>query len=357
MVASMKQSPLEAAHLEAGARMAPFAGWNMPIQYDGILAEHSAVRDAVGVFDISHMGQVWIRGAQAASWLEGLLTNRVAALETDGAGQYTLMLNPEGGVIDDLIVYRESAESYFAVINAAKIDEDVAWMESRLVDGVELENVSDTLGAIAVQGPDSEKVFKQMTDGAELPPRFHMSKLNGANGEGIICRTGYTGEDGFELFCPIEATPTWWGRAVTAGAKPCGLGARDLLRLEKCYPLNGSDLNPERTPLEAGLGFFVDLDKGDFVGRAALAAQKAEGRPFRLVAIQVPKGPPPRPGYGVYVDGAEVGKLTSGGLSPGLKCGIALAYLPAGHSKVGTAVEIDVRGKRYAGAIVKKPFL
>jgi len=354
----MKQSPLESAHLEAGARMVAFAGWNMPVQYDGILQEHKAVREAAGIFDISHMGQIWIRGAEAAAWLNGLLTNDVTKLQADGEGQYTLMLNPEGGVIDDLIIYRESAESYFAVVNASRVDEDYAWMQEHAAEGVELENVSEDFAAIAVQGPKSAEVFASMVPGTQLPERFHMAQIKVGESEIIVCRTGYTGEDGFEFFCPTAEATDWWTKAVEGGAKPCGLGARDSLRLEKCYPLNGNDLTREHTPLEAGLGFFVDLEKGDFIGREVLQKQKADGIPFRLVAIKLTqKGPPPRPHYAVCQGEEVLGELSSGSVSPSLGTGIGMAYVPTGKHRVGTEVEIDVRGKKYSAQIVKKPFL
>lgn len=354
-----QRSPLHEAHLALNARMAPFAGWEMPIQYEGIVAEHLAVRKSAGVFDISHMGQVRFTGEGTGDWLNGLLTNNIQKLAI-GEGQYTLMLNERGGVIDDLIVYRTGDEEFYLVINASMIAEDVAWLEQQLEPGsIRLENLSAASGGIAVQGPDSKAVFAQMAGAdATLPPRFCIGTVSTDHGEIIVCRTGYTGEDGFELFSPAEAITTWWQRALDAGAKPAGLGARDTLRLEKCYPLNGSDLSPDHTPLEAGLGMFVDLEKDDFMGRDVLAQQKAEGIPNRLVAlVPTSKGPPPRHGYTVWAGDEQVGEVTSGGLSPSLGKGIALALVSNGNHKIGTGLELDIRGKRHPAEIVRKPFL
>lgn len=352
----VKQSPLRAAHEALNARMVPFAGWNMPIQYDGIRAEHEAVRSDAGVFDISHMGQFRVRGAGAGSWLNALLTNDIGKLEI-GAGQYTLMLNERGGVIDDLIVYRTSEAEFFLVVNASMIEADFRWMAGRLKPGVELENESDGYAGLAIQGPNSPDTFAKMTGAAaELPSRFGILQTP----DFIVCRTGYTGEDGFEFFCPVAEGISWWQKALAAGAKPCGLGARDSLRLEKCYPLNGSDLSPDHTPIEAGLGFFVDLNKGDFVGRDVLAQQKSDGPPRRLVAIKITeKSPPPRHGFEIFSEDGQqlLGELTSAGLSPSLGAGIGLGYVPNGVHKVGSPVKISVRGKLFAAEIVKKPFL
>lgn len=357
-----QQSPLHDEHLSLGARMVPFAGWAMPVQYEGIIPEHKAVRNSLGVFDICHMGQLFVRSATpgaACEWLDRLLTNNVAKLNV-GDGQYTLLLNENGGVIDDLIVYRDNETDYFLVVNASKTTEDFDWMKARLPGGdVQLENDSAQYAAMAVQGPKTADAFATMFGvDATLPQRFCMSTLQTDAGEVIICRTGYTGEDGFELFCPTDFGPTWWNRSIAAGAAPTGLGARDSLRLEKCYPLNGNDLSPEHTPLEAGLGFAVDLHKADFIGRETLVRQKTDGLPQRLVAIrQLGKSPPPRPGYGVFVGDLQVGTLSSGGMSPSLGSGVSMAYIQAGHNKIGTSLELEIRGKRFPAEVVKKPFV
>jgi len=339
---------LEPAHLAHGARLVPFAGWFMPVQYSGITDEHLAVRTHAGVFDISHMGEFFVSGPGAAAWLNQLLTNDVSKLGV-GEGHYTLMLNENGGVIDDLIAYRIEPDQFFLVVNASKIDEDAAWMKSHLpaAGGVVFEDQSAAWAALAVQGPAAASLLDH------LPPRNGIK----TGGSVIIGRTGYTGEDGFELFAPVEAGIAWFERFVQAGAKPCGLGARDTLRLEMCYPLNGSDLSPDRTPIEAGLGYFVALDKGDFIGRDAVVAQKTSGTHDRLAAIRLTApGPPLRSHYPVLAAGQRIGELCSGGISPSLGIGIGLAYLPGTHAKPGTAVDIEIRGKLHAAEVVKKPF-
>jgi len=359
----VKQTPLAVRHIELGAKMATFAGWEMPIQYAGIMAEHLAVRGRAGVFDISHMGQIWISGDGLVPWMNGVLTNDVATLSV-GEGQYTLMLNEKGGVIDDLIIYRSAESEFLLVVNASRVEVDFAWLEKQALtaDGIVLRNKSDDYAGLAIQGPQAVVVWQAMTGegGGDLPSRNQITRVKADNGDDLIlCRTGYTGEDGFELFCPAASAVLWWDRALEAGCEPCGLGARDTLRLEKCYPLNGSDLDEEHTPLEAGLGFFVKLDKGDFIGREVLVEQKENGLERRLCAIRMSvKGPPPRPHYGVFAaeGGAQLAELSSGGLSPSLKEGIGMAYLSKAYGKVGSELEIDVRGRRYAAVVVKKPF-
>ncbi|MCP4786615.1 MAG: glycine cleavage system aminomethyltransferase GcvT [Fuerstiella sp.] len=358
----LRRSPLHDTHVRLGARMVPFAGWEMPVQYEGIIPENKAVREKLGVFDISHMGQVFVSSetvGAAAGWLDSILTNNVARLDV-GQGQYTLLLNETGGVIDDLIVYRQTDIDYFLVVNASMVDEDVEWMQAKLPEsGVTLVNRSADFAGLAVQGPAAATAFQTMFgESARLPERFSMATITTPDGDVIICRTGYTGEDGFELFCDAASGPNWWQHCTTAGATPVGLGARDSLRLEKCYPLNGNDLSPDRTPLEAGLAFAVDLHKPEFVGRESLIRQKTKGLHRRLVAIkQIGKSPPPRPGYLVLSGDEEVGTLSSGGVSPNLGCGISMAYITSGHNKPGTPLDIEIRGKRFPAEVVKKPFI
>ena len=348
-------SPLRSIHETLEARLVPFAGWRMPVQYSGITAEHEAVRNKVGIFDISHMGQFYVSGSDAASWLNRLLTNNCANLAI-GEGQYTLMLNAMGGVIDDLIIYRQE-ERFLLVVNASMISKDAEWLQAHLDGNVHFEDQSNHFAGMAIQGPLSNELARTVfsdTEANELPPRNQVVVLS--SGE-IICRTGYTGEDGFELFCPIESGIDWFQKFLDAGATPCGLGARDTLRLEMGYPLNGNDLSPQKSPLEAGLGFFVDLDKGTFIGSEALRTQKASGLPTRLIALQLTKkGPPPRPHYPVYLENENLGETTSGGVSPSLGTGIAMAYLTTGKVKVGDTVELEIRGRRFPAEIVKKPF-
>ena len=359
---NLQRSPLHEEHLKLGAKMVPFAGWEMPVQYEGIMPEHKAVRATLGVFDISHMGQVFVSSetpGAAQQWLDGLLTNNVAKLNI-GDGQYTVLLNESGGVIDDLIVYRKSELEYFLVVNASKTTEDFNWMKSHVGEsGVTLRNSSSEYAGLAVQGPESVAAFSSLLGAdAIMPERFCMGTFPTEDGDVIVCRTGYTGEDGFELFCPVAVGPKWWQECLVAGATPAGLGSRDTLRLEKCYPLNGNDLSPTHTPLEAGLGFAVDLTKPAFIGRDTLVQQKADGLAQKLVAIrQTEKSPPPRPGYLVFADGVQVGELCSGGVSPMLGCGISMAYIGSAHNKIGTVLEVEIRGKRFPAEVVKKPFV
>lgn len=356
-----RRSPLHDEHLKLKARMVPFAGWEMPVQYAGIMPENKAVRSKLGAFDISHMGQFRVTSqgdSEAQQWLDSLLTNNVSKLN-DGEGQYTMLLNESGGVIDDLIVYRMAANDYFLVVNAARIDEDYSWMSDRLTDNIKLSNDSDNFAAMAIQGPDTVEACRRLFPACDaLPKRFCVATVSTDIGDVIVCRTGYTGEDGIELFCPTEHGPTWWNRSLESGAAPCGLGSRDSLRLEKCYPLNGSDLDFDHTPLQAGLGFAVDLTKDQFIGKDVLDDQKTNGMPTRLVALkQIGKCPPPRPGYDVYSGDEKVGTLCSGGMSPTLSCGISMAYVTTGHHKVGTVLDVEIRGKRYPADIIKKPFV
>ena len=354
VTSNLKSSPLEAVHTALGARLVPFAGWNMPIQYSSIIQEHAAVREGVGIFDISHMGQFFVEGPGGCDWLNRLFTNDVSKL-SPGEGQYTLMLNEAGGVIDDLILYRTGPESYFLVVNASKIEEDREWLTSHASEGAKLRDESDAWSGMAVQGPQATAVFAEVSPGGTLPPRNGIASTAGGC---LICRTGYTGEDGFEYFCPAGEATFWWEKFTAAGASPCGLGARDTLRLEMCFPLNGNDLSPERTPVEAGLGFFCKAGDGAYIGGDVVARQKGEGPDVRLCAIQYTgTGAPPRSHYPVLdADGNELGELTSGGLSPTLRRGIAMAYLPGSLAKPGTPLLIDVRGRQFPAEVVKKPF-
>jgi aminomethyltransferase len=353
-MSDLKRSPLEAAHQALGARLVPFAGWNMPVQYTSIIDEHNAVRKNCGIFDISHMGQFFVSGPSASAWLNRMLTNNIEKLAIH-QGQYTLMLNEKGGVIDDLIAYRIGKEEFFLVVNASMIDEDFEWMSRHLDESVSLRNESDEWAGLAIQGPDCAKIFAAVCSEDSLPARNHLARTSAG---AVVCRTGYTGEDGFEFFCPASEAVAYWEKFISAGAQPCGLGARDSLRLEVGFPLNGNDLSPERTPIEAGLGFFCDLEKGDFMGRDVLARQKSEGPALKLTAIRyLEKGAPPRSHYPVLSAGGDViGELTSGILSPSLMTGIGMAYLPAEFSKIGTPLQIEVRGRNFPAEVVKKPF-
>ncbi|MBV9658450.1 MAG: glycine cleavage system aminomethyltransferase GcvT [Verrucomicrobia bacterium] len=370
----MLRTPLHGAHEQRNARLVPFAGWSMPVQYpSGIVAEHRAVRAAAGIFDISHMGEFLVRGAGGRAWLDTLFSNNLATKLTPGASLYGFFLNDDGGVIDDLIVYEYRADEFLLVVNASKIAEDFAWLTTHPPPaGVELTNRSDAYAAFAIQGPRAPEIIAAWcaadAGGAfsahEIPAKHGgvAAKFSSDGFVTILARTGYTGEDGFELFLPASLGVKTFDELLRVGAPfglvPAGLGARDTLRLEVCYPLNGSDLFPDRTPLAAGLGFFVDLNKEPaFRGRDALRREKESGGPReKLAAFRVlEKGPPPRAHYPIFHDGQQVGEIASGAHSPSLDCGIGLAYLPAAIARPGERIEIDVRGRRCPAIIEKKP--
>jgi aminomethyltransferase len=373
----MKRTPLFSAHQKLGAKLIEFGGWEMPVQYTSITDEHLAVRKAGGVFDISHMGEVSVSGPQAEAFLNQTLTNDIRKLDV-GAAQYTLLCNERGGVIDDLYAYRTAASEYLLIINASRIDEDFSWLQTRLADfehrsGVVLKNISDAMGAIAIQGPRVVEFIDRISAGPATAgtrvaqptqlKKNQIAKIEFADADLWIARTGYTGEDGFEIVAPAEVIEAVWNRVLELGSpfglKPCGLGARDTLRTEVCYPLYGHELDEETTPIEAGVGFFVALDKGDFVGRAVLANQKAKGVTKKLAAFKMTeKSAPPRPHYPIWSTGpkaARIGEVTSGTQSPSLGIGIGLGYVPPEFAKPQTLIEIEIRGKRAPAMAVPKP--
>ena len=355
-----KTTPLYQEHVRLGAKIIPFGGWLMPVQYSGIVQEHHAVRQAAGIFDISHMGQFIVEGPGARAWLNRMLTNNVEKLES-GTGQYTFLLNHSAGIIDDLIVYRVAPDRFLLVVNASRAEEDFAWLDQHRPAGISLVNRSAAFAGVAIQGPKVPELFGLLLGlGGELPARNQIVDLTIEGIPVAIARTGYTGEDGVEVFFPADRAAAFWnlmlekGQAV--GLKPCGLGARDTLRLEMCYPLNGSDLSPDHNPIEAGLGFFVDLTKPEFVGRDVLAKVKAEGPAQKLAPFRMEgKGPPPRPHYAVFGNGERIGEVTSGTLSPSLNYGVGMAYLSPAHAKIGAKIEIEIRGQKFPAQIEKKP--
>jgi len=360
MSAAPRKTPLYEEHVRLGAKMIPFGDWIMPVQYSGIMDEHQAVRNNVGVFDISHMGQLVARGPTAGAWLNEMLTNNTEKLEI-GTGQYTFLLNESGGIIDDLIVYRTAPEEFLLVVNASRTEEDFAWLEKHRPQDVSLSNRSADYGGLAIQGPRVVDLFHAILgDEVELPPRNAIVDLEPSGKKLLIARTGYTGEDGVEVFFPAKDAAMIWNDVLDKGnafgIRPCGLGARDTLRLEMCYPLNGSDLSPEHNPIEAGLGFFVDLKKPKFIGRDELVRAKENGTANRLVAFRMKsKGPPPRPHYAVWREGELIGEATSGTLSPSLNQGIGMAYVAAPHARAETEIEIEIRGQKFPATIEKKP--
>jgi aminomethyltransferase len=363
------KTPLYDEHVPLGAKMVPFAGWLMPVQYTSIVEEHQAVRNSVGIFDISHMGQLIVEGTDAREWLNTMLTNNIEKLNV-GMGQYTFLLNERGGIIDDLIVYRIGDQKFLLVVNAARTDEDFAWLEKwhRLpadhrqdADATTITDRSADFGGVAIQGPRVLDLFHALFgEDMELPARNHIVDVRFDETTVSVARTGYTGEDGIEVFFRANDAVKLWNAALEKGKplgiKPCGLGARDTLRLEMCYPLNGSDLSPERNPIEAGLGFFVDLGKPNFIGRDVLLKTKENGPHEKLVPFRMKeKGPPPRPHYAVFQNGACIGEVTSGTLSPSLNWGVGIAYVSAAHAKIGAEIDIEIRGQKFPAIIEKKP--
>ena len=348
-----KKTALYDEHVKLGAKMVPFAGWLMPVQYTSIVEEHQAVRKNVGMFDISHMGQFIVNGNGAGPWLNMMLTNNIDKLEV-GQGQYTFLVNEKGGIIDDLIAYRIADAKFLLVVNASRADEDLAWLKKHARGEVKMESRSANFGGVAIQGPRIGELF------ANLPPRNHIVDLEIEGMPISMARTGYTGEDGVEVFFQNSDATKFWNAVLEkgkgVGIKPCGLGSRDTLRLEMCYPLNGSDLSPERNPIEAGLGFFVDLTKSNFIGRDVLVKTKENGPREKLVPFKMKdKGPPPRPHYSVFENGQRVGEVTSGTLSPSLNWGVGMAYVSAPHAKIGTQIDIEIRGQKFPATIEKKP--
>jgi glycine cleavage system T protein (aminomethyltransferase) len=356
------KTPLYHEHVRLGARMVPFAGWLMPVQYTSIVEEHQAVRNNVGIFDISHMGQLIVDGAGACEWLNTMLTNNVGKLDV-GTGQYTFLLNDRGGIIDDLIVYRTGRKKFLLVVNAARADEDFAWLHDHLpaASAIQIANRSTDFGGVAIQGPRIAELFRALFGkDASLPSRNSIADFPFHGTTVSVARTGYTGEDGIEVFFRTTDGVKLWNAALETGEpfgiKPCGLGARDTLRLEMCYPLNGSDLSPERNPIEAGLGFFVDLTKPNFIGRDVLLEIKEKGPREKLVPFRMKeKGPPPRPHYAVFENGERTGEVTSGTLSPSLNWGVGMAYVSTARAKIGAQIEVEIRGQKFPAIIEMKP--
>jgi aminomethyltransferase len=370
----LKRTALFSAHQKLGAKLIDFGGWEMPVQYTSITDEHLAVRNAAGIFDISHMGEVTVSGAAAAEFLNHLLTNDIKKL-TPGLGQYTLMCNERGGVIDDLYAYRLCGDVYFLVINASRIEADVAWMKSQWEkyprrSELILTDASHNYAAVAVQGPQVKDFINDVIPGASLSAMrvtrvtdLKKNEIGGFKFENqsvLVSRTGYTGEDGFEIVGSDESIQHLWDKFLSVGQpfglKPAGLGARDTLRTEVCYPLYGHELNENTTPIEAGVGFFVSLDKGGFIGRKILAEQKANGAKKKLVAFKMTdKCAPPRPHYKIFSGEKEIGIVTSGTQSPSLGIGIGMGYVPPEFAKPETKIKIEIRGKRFAAIVVPKP--
>jgi aminomethyltransferase len=350
---ALKRTALYETHRAAGAKLVPFAGWEMPVQYEGVRPEHLAVRSSCGVFDVSHMGEVATEGPEAGALLQRLLSNDVSKLEIGGA-QYSVLCREDGGILDDLFTYRPAEDRYLTVTNAANHDRDHAWFAEHAADfDASVRDAINDYAMLAVQGPEARSIVGGLADG-ELPPRMHTATLSVAGARMLVCGTGYTGEDGVELLMAPDAAPGVWGALVGAGARPAGLGARDTLRMEVCFHLYGNDMGEERNPIEAGLGWCCKEGTG-FIGSQAVAAARERGTDQKLAPFVLTGPGIPRQGNAVVADGREVGVVTSGTLSPSLEVGIGMGYLAAELAAPGTAVQIDVRGKRRPARIESKP--
>lgn len=361
-MAELKRTPLYEAHLSLGARMVDFAGWEMPIQYEGISAEHEAVRTHAGIFDVSHMGEVEFTGVGAQDYLQNLVTNDVNTMH-DNQILYTFMCYPNGGVVDDLIIYRRNENSFMAVINASNIDKDISWMREQIGSyDVGIKDLSGELALIAVQGPLAEEILGELVDSnLKDIAFFHFTEgVKCVDRACMISRSGYTGEDGFEICLKNEDALFIWDKLIEVGAskglKPCGLGARDTLRFEVNLPLYGNELSAEITPLEAGFGMFVKLDKGEFIGGEALRTQKTEGLKRKIVGFEMLENGIPRHGYEVLADDKVIGFVTTGYNSPSLKKNIGLALVDLEHTAMGSEIGIQIRKKVLQAKVVKRKF-
>lgn len=361
----MKRTALIEEHRKLGGRLIDFGGWELPVQYTGLMDEHLACRSAAGLFDVSHMGEVLVEGVDAEKFLYRLVSNDVSKIEI-GMAQYSALCRPDGGIVDDLIVYRRAADRYLVCVNASNTEKDFEWMKKIHSEGnfaCRLTNESANWSQIAIQGRLAEKILQTITPAklSEIKTfRFVEDRI--LDVPSIIARTGYTGEDGFEIYLPWDEAPKVWSALLEKGAplglKPCGLGARDTLRLEVKYPLYGNELGVDTNPLEAGIGFATKLDKTDFVGKSAILAAKANGLRRKLVGIEVKGAGIPRHGYKLFdPEGArQVGVVTSGTHSPSLKLPIGLAYLENGYNEVGSRVLVEIRDKKIPAEVVQTPF-
>jgi aminomethyltransferase len=358
----LRRTPLHDIHRASGAKLVPFAGWEMPVEYAGLMAEHMSVRTRAGLFDVSHMGEFTVEGPQALAFLQRVTANNVARL-VDGQAQYSALPMENGAPVDDIIVLRRAADRYLIVVNAANIQKDFDWLTAQSPQGCVLQNVSDDYALLALQGPRAAEILTPLT-ALDLTgiAYYHFASGQVAETPAIVSRTGYTGEDGFELFVAPGQAARLWETLMTAGRAaglvPVGLGARDTLRLEARMCLYGNDMDETTTLVEAGLGWIVSLDpaKGGFIGRSILEAQKKGGAPRKLVGFELTAPGIARHGYPVHLGGAPIGSVTSGTHAPFLKKSIGLCYLPAASADVGTELEIEIRGRRVCARVVPTPF-
>lgn len=358
----LKRTALFDSYKEYGGKTIDFGGWELPVQFSSIKAEHEAVRTKAGLFDVSHMGEVFVSGDGALNFLQKLVTNDVSKLK-DGQAQYTAMCYENGGTVDDLLIYKRKDNDYLLVVNASNIEKDVEWMKKHASDDVVIDDRSDGFGLVALQGPKAQEVLQKLTSEPLDEIKFFRFKENvDVSGHNVlISRTGYTGEDGFEIYGSPESIVALWPIILKAGEEegvvPAGLGARDTLRFEAGLPLYGQELSKDISPLEAGLGFVVKVNKeADFIGKEVLSKQKEEGVSRKLVGLEMIDKGIPRTGYKVYVGDQEIGEVTTGTQSPTLKKNIGFALLSTEYTEVGTEVEVEVRGKRLKAVLIATPF-
>ncbi|MEK6590750.1 MAG: glycine cleavage system aminomethyltransferase GcvT [Nitrospinota bacterium] len=364
----LKRTPLYEVHKGLGARIIDFHGWEMPLQYSGIMDEHRAVRSSVGIFDISHMGEIELSGGDALKMLQIITVNDVSRLK-DNECQYSMMCYPDGGIVDDLLVYRLSGERFMLCVNASNTEKDYEWVLKNLISGkskslfrdVEVKNISNTISQISIQGKNAEKVLQKTSQIDLSLIKFYWFKTCSIHGvDAIVSRTGYTGEDGFELYMKNEGAIKIWDELLKAGKeydiKPVGLGARDTLRMEMKYPLYGNDIGEKTTPLEAGLGWVVKFNKGDFIGKDKLQSQRERGMERKLIGFEMTGKGIPRQHYLIFKGSEEIGEVTSGTMSPTLNKAIGIGYVKTGLSGIHEEIEIDIRGNHQKAKIVSTPF-
>lgn len=357
----LKQTPLYGIHLNHGARMVPFAGWIMPVQYSGILEEHKAVRTAAGIFDVSHMGEIWIEGTGALKVIQRLITNDAAELSENQA-MYSPMCYPDGGVVDDLLVYKTTPDRYLLVVNAANLDKDLAWITERAGPAARITDRSEETAQIALQGPASLEILRHLTIAPLEQLKYYWfleGKVNGV--DCLISRTGYTGEDGFEIYAAREKAAELWESLLeagrNAGLRPAGLGARDTLRFEACLPLYGNELSPEITPLEAGLKSFVKLEKDHFIGREALLKQQEQGPAKKLVGFEMLERGIPRSGYPLKgQNGETIGLVSSGTYAPTLEKNLGMGFFSTAYAGQYSLIFVEIRGRQLKVRVIPKPF-
>lgn len=359
---NVKRTSLYSAHERYGGKIIEFAGWELPVQYEGIIPEHEAVRNAAGLFDVSHMGEVEAKGKQAFDFVQNLVTNDISGM-ADNQVLYSMMCYENGGVVDDLLIYKFNSEYYYLVINASNVQKDFEWMvKNKGSYDVELKNISEGVSEVAFQGPKAEEVLQKLTDTNLSDIKFFFCNRNVevAGVKCLVSRTGYTGEDGFEIYTFGEGIEKIWDEILKAGkdygVKPCGLGCRDTLRFEAALPLYGNEISQDITPLEAGLGFFVKLDKAGFIGKDVLVKQKADGLKRKTVGFEMKERGIPRHGYEAEAGGKKIGFVTTGYMSPTLKKNIGIAIIDAEYAAIGTEIDIVIRNKPVKAEVISKKF-